>query len=73
MPAIGAAILGAICGGAHSDFNSAIEAMKEPVLYQVEPDPQQARTYKNYSALIKNCMIYMVTKARIMRNVSALM
>lgn len=73
-PAIGAAILGAICGGAHSDFNSAIEAMKEPVLYQVEPDPQQARTYKKlFSAYKELHDLHGYKKARIMRNVSALM
>ena len=73
-PAIGAAILGAICGGAHPDFNSAIEAMKEPVLYQVEPDPQQARTYKKlFSAYKELHDLHGYKKARIMRNVSALM
>lgn len=73
-PAIGAAILGAICGGAHSDFNSAIEAIKEPVLYQVEPDPQQARTYKKlFSAYKELHDLHGYKKARIMRNVSALM
>ncbi len=73
-PAIGAAILGAICGGAHSDFNSAIEAMKEPVLYQVEPDPQQARIYKKlFSAYKELHDLHGYKKARIMRNVSALM
>lgn len=72
-PAIGAAILGAICGGAHPNFSSAIQAMKEPVLYQVEPDHAQVLIYKNYSMPIKNYMIYWDIKARIMRNVSALM
>ncbi|MEB6320541.1 ribulokinase [Staphylococcus xylosus] len=73
-PAIGAAILGAICGGAHPDFNSAIEAMKEPVLYQVEPDPQQVRIYKKlFSAYKELHDLHGYKKARIMRNVSALM
>ncbi len=73
-PAIGAAILGSICGGAHPDFNSAIEAMKEPVLYQVEPDPQQVRIYKKlFSAYKELHDLHGYKKARIMRNVSALM
>lgn len=73
-PAIGAAILGAICGGAHPDFNSAIEAMKEPVLYQVEPDPQQVRIYKKlFSAYKELHDLHGYKKARIMCNVSALM
>ncbi|MGW7931599.1 ribulokinase [Staphylococcus xylosus] len=73
-PAIGAAILGAICGGAHPDFNSAIEAMKEPVLYQVEPDPQQVHIYKKlFSAYKELHDLHGYKKARIMRNVSALM
>ncbi|XVL12656.1 ribulokinase [Staphylococcus xylosus] len=73
-PTIGAAILGAICGGAHPDFNSAIEAMKEPVLYQVEPDPQQVRIYKKlFSAYKELHDLHGYKKARIMRNVSALM
>lgn len=73
-PAIGAAILGAICGGAHPDFNSAIEAMKEPVLYQVEPDPQQVRIYKKlFSAYKELHDLHGYKKARVMRNVSALM
>ena len=73
-PAIGAAILGSICGGAHPDFNSAIKAMKEPVLYQVEPDPQQVRIYKKlFSAYKELHDLHGYKKARIMRNVSALM
>ncbi|MGW7987029.1 ribulokinase [Staphylococcus shinii] len=73
-PAIGAAILGSICGGAHPDFNSAIKAMKEPVLYQVEPDPQQVSIYKKlFSAYKELHDLHGYKKARIMRNVSALM
>ncbi|MDW8564045.1 ribulokinase [Staphylococcus shinii] len=73
-PAIGAAILGSICGGAHPDFNSAIKAMKEPVLYQVEPDPRQVRIYKKlFSAYKELHDLHGYKKARIMRNVSALM
>ncbi|MGW7975054.1 ribulokinase [Staphylococcus xylosus] len=73
-PAIGAAILGSICGGAHPDFNSAIKAMKEPVLYQVEPDVQQVRIYKKlFSAYKELHDLHGYKKARIMRNVSALM
>ncbi|MDW8570210.1 ribulokinase [Staphylococcus shinii] len=73
-PAIGAAILGSICGGAHPDFNSAIKAMKEPVLYQVEPDPQQVRIYKKlFSAYKELHDLHGYKKARIMRNVSSLM
>ncbi|WP_436953237.1 ribulokinase [Staphylococcus shinii] len=73
-PAIGAAILGSICGGAHPDFNSAIKAMKEPVLYQVEPDPQQVRIYKKlFSAYKELHDLHGYKKARIMRNVSTLM
>lgn len=73
-PAIGAAILGAICGKAHPDFNSAIAAMKEPVLYQVTPDPEQVAIYKKlFSAYKELHDLHGYKKARIMRNVSALM
>ncbi|MEJ7185484.1 FGGY-family carbohydrate kinase, partial [Staphylococcus epidermidis] len=44
-PAIGAAILGALCGGAHSNLNQAIGAMKEPVLYEIEPTPEKVKRY----------------------------
>ncbi|SCS20788.1 ribulokinase [Staphylococcus caeli] len=73
-PAIGAAILGAICGKAHPDFNTAIAAMKEPVLYQVTPDPEQVAIYKKlFSAYKELHDLHGYKKARIMRNVSALM
>ncbi|NWK85096.1 ribulokinase [Staphylococcus sp. GSSP0090] len=73
-PAIGAAILGAICGGAHPDFTSAIQAMKEPVLYQVEPDHDQVLIYKKlFNAYKELHDLLGYKKARIMRNVSALM
>ena len=73
-PAIGAAILGAICGGAHPNFSSAIQAMKEPVLYQVEPDRAQVLIYKKlFNAYKELHDLLGYKKARIMRNVSALM
>ena len=73
-PAIGAAILGAICGGAHPNFSSAIQAMKEPVLYQVEPDHAQVLIYKKlFNAYKELHDLLGYKKARIMRNVSALM
>lgn len=73
-PAIGAAILGAICGGAHPDFSSAIQAMKEPVLYQVEPEREQVRIYKKlFNAYKELHDLLGYKKARIMRDVSALM
>ncbi|WP_436862828.1 ribulokinase [Staphylococcus caeli] len=73
-PAIGAAILGAICGKAHPDFNTAIAAMKEPVLYQVTPDPEQVAIYKKlFSAYKELHDLHGYKKSRIMRNVSALM
>ena len=73
-PAIGAAILGAICGGAHPNFSSAIQAMKEPVLYQVEPDHAQVLIYKKlFNAYKELHDLLGYKKARIMRNVRALM
>ena len=50
-PAIGAAILGALCG-AHS-LNQAIGAMKEPVLYEIEPTPEKVKRYKKLFSAYK--------------------
>ncbi|OHO68551.1 ribulokinase [Staphylococcus sp. HMSC036D05] len=73
-PAIGAAILGALCGGAHSNLNQAIDAMKEPVLYEIEPTPEKVKRYKKlFSAYKELHDIHGYKKARIMRNVGKLM
>ena len=73
-PAIGAAILGALCGGAHSNLNQAIGAMKEPVLYEIEPTPEKVKRYKKlFSAYKELHDIHGYKKARIMRNVGKLM
>ncbi|MDI9231962.1 ribulokinase [Staphylococcus caprae] len=73
-PAIGAAILGALCGEAHSNLNQAIDAMKEPVLYEIEPTPEKVKRYKKlFSAYKELHDIHGYKKARIMRNVGKLM
>ena len=73
-PAIGAAILGSVCGGAHQTLNEAIESMKEPVLYEVTPDPEKVKRYKKlFSAYKELHDIHGYKKARIMRNVGKLM
>ena len=72
-PAIGAAILGAISGHAHASFDSAIQAMKEPVLYEVEPDPAKVERYQTlFEAYNELHDIHGYKKARIMREVSQL-
>ncbi|MCD8833554.1 ribulokinase [Staphylococcus arlettae] len=72
-PAIGAAILGAISGNAHATFDSAIQAMKEPVLYEVEPDPTKVERYQTlFEAYNELHDIHGYKKARIMREVSQL-
>jgi L-ribulokinase len=72
-PAIGAAILGAISGKAHNSFEQAIKAMKEPILYQVEPEEDKVATYKKlfkaYKALHD---LHGYKKASIMKNVKAI-
>ncbi|MDU9416949.1 ribulokinase [Staphylococcus lloydii] len=72
-PAIGAAILGAISGKAHHSFEQAIQAMKEPVLYQVEPEEVKVATYKKmfkaYKALHD---LHGYKKASIMKNIKAI-
>lgn len=72
-PAIGAAILGAISGKAHDSFEQAIQAMKEPILYQVEPEENKVATYKKlfkaYKALHD---LHGYKKASIMKNVRAI-
>ncbi|KYH15294.1 ribulokinase [Staphylococcus kloosii] len=72
-PAIGAAILGAISGKAHDSFEQAIQAMKEPILYQVEPEEDKVATYKKlfkaYKALHD---LHGYKKASIMKNVRAI-
>ncbi|MFP5163248.1 ribulokinase [Staphylococcus equorum] len=73
-PAIGAAILGAICGGAHTDFSEAVEAMKEPVLYTVEPQPDKVEIYKKlFNAYQSLHDLHGYKKASIMRDVAKLM
>ncbi|MBO1199238.1 ribulokinase [Staphylococcus simiae] len=72
-PAIGAAILGAVCGGAHQSLNEAINAMKEPVLYEIIPEEQKVKRYKKlFSAYKELHDIHGYKKARIMRNVNKL-
>lgn len=72
-PAIGAAILGAISGHAHASFDSAIQAMKEPVLYEVEPDPAKVERYQTlFEAYNELHDIHGYKKARIMREISQL-
>lgn len=72
-PAIGAAILGAISGHAHASFDSAIQAMKEPVLYEVEPDPAKVERYQTlFESYNELHDIHGYKKARIMREVSQL-
>lgn len=73
-PAIGAAILGAICGGAHTDFSEAVKAMKEPVLYTVDPQPDKVEIYKKlFNAYQSLHDLHGYKKASIMRDVAKLM
>ncbi|MGO2109560.1 MAG: ribulokinase, partial [Staphylococcus equorum] len=73
-PAIGAAILGAICGGAHKDFSEAVKAMKEPVLYTVEPQADKVEIYKKlFNAYQSLHDLHGYKKASIMRDVAQLM
>ncbi|MEB7690513.1 ribulokinase [Staphylococcus equorum] len=66
-PAIGAAILGAICGGA-------VKAMKEPVLYTVDPQPDKVEIYKKlFNAYQSLHDLHGYKKASIMRDVAKLM
>ncbi|MGO1301180.1 MAG: ribulokinase, partial [Staphylococcus equorum] len=68
------AILGAICGGAHTDFSEAVEAMKEPVLYTVEPQPDKVEIYKKlFNAYQSLHDLNGYKKASIMRDVAKLM
>lgn len=72
-PAIGAAILGAVAGGAYKTVKDAAQAMKEPVLYEIEPDPSKVERY----ALLFNSYkelhdIHGYKKARIMKSVASL-
>lgn len=72
-PAIGAAILGAISGGTYRTFNQAIDAMKEPVLYTVEPEQQKVSRYEQlFSAYKELHDLHGYKKVRIMRNVNQL-
>ncbi|HLR19056.1 MAG TPA: ribulokinase [Staphylococcus sp.] len=73
-PAIGAAILGAICGNAHSNLYKAIEAMKEPVLYEIEPESDKVIIYKKlFNAYKELHDLHGYKKAKIMREVFNLM
>ncbi|EJJ6354944.1 ribulokinase [Staphylococcus pseudintermedius] len=73
-PAIGAAILGAVCGGAHDSLQSAVQAMKEPVLYEIQPTPEKVKRYeKLFDAYKELHDLHGYKKARIMRNVGKLM
>lgn len=73
-PAIGAAILGAFSGGAYATLNETISAMKEPVLYEVEPEDIKVKRYKKlFNAYKELHDIHGYKKARIMRNVGKLM
>lgn len=72
-PAIGAAILGAISGKAHKTFEQAIEAMKEPVLYQVEPEPEKVTKYKKLFQAYKDLHdLHGYKKSNIMKKVRSL-
>ncbi len=53
-PAIGAAILGAVSGGAHNSINDAVDAMKELNSDQINPEAEiirQSTFIKAYKAL----------------------
>lgn len=62
-PAIGAAILGAVSGGAHNSINDAVDAMKEPILYEINPEAEKVQGMKHYLKLIRLYMISMVIKS----------
>ncbi|HDH1327396.1 TPA: ribulokinase [Staphylococcus aureus] len=72
-PAIGAAILGAVSGGAHNSINDAVDAMKEPILYEINPEAEKVQRYetlfKAYKALHD---IHGYKKANIMKDIQSL-
>lgn len=72
-PAIGAAILGAVVGGAYETVQDAAQNMKEPVLYEIEPDAEKVKRYKVLFKAYKELHdIHGYKKARIMKSVSKL-
>ncbi|HFG9105874.1 TPA: ribulokinase [Staphylococcus argenteus] len=72
-PAIGAAILGAVCGGAHNSIHEAIDAMKEPILYEIEPETEKVQRYEQLFKAYKSLHdIHGYKKANIMKEVQQL-
>ncbi|MDT0695986.1 ribulokinase [Mammaliicoccus sciuri] len=72
-PAIGAAILGAVAGGAYQTIKEAAQAMKEPVLYEIEPTTNKVENYETlFNAYKELHDIHGYKKARIMKSVLAL-
>lgn len=72
-PAIGAAILGAVCGGAHNSIHEAIDAMKEPILYEIEPEAEKVQRYEKLFKAYKSLHdIHGYKKAHIIKEVQQL-
>ncbi|UXR70976.1 ribulokinase [Staphylococcus sp. IVB6240] len=72
-PAIGSAVLGAVVGGAYETIQEATQNMKEPVLYEIEPDTEKVERYEVLFKAYKELHdIHGYKKARIMRSISKL-
>ncbi|OMK04692.1 Ribulokinase [Staphylococcus aureus] len=72
-PAIGAAILGAVSGGAHNSINDAVDAMKEPILYEINPEAEKVQRYETLFKAYKSLHdIHGYKKANIMKDIQSL-
>lgn len=38
--------MGAVSGGAHNSINDAVDAMKEPILYEINPEAEKVQRYE---------------------------
>ncbi len=72
-PAIGTAILGAVSGGAHNSINDAVDAMKEPILYGINPEAEKVQRYGTLLKAQKSLQdIYGYKNANIMKDIQSL-
>ncbi|HEA6321326.1 TPA: ribulokinase, partial [Staphylococcus aureus] len=60
-------------GGAHNSINDAVDAMKEPILYEINPEAEKVQRYETLFKAYKSLHdIHGYKKANIMKDIQSL-